>query len=605
MHSLLALPVNNLFKGILKRESHTFTRVYNNVKPGQTRLIIIDEKSMISQYMLGMINMRLQNICRNNKPFGGMHVFLMGDFRQIAPVTGKPMYNVLEKAPDGSLTDSNRNAWIKWEAFRCYEMFNKVITLTTNHRMQTATPEGKALFRKIRDIGNGNVEKGKTFQFWKRFLDSDFRRKREFLTDDTPTTHLFWRNEDADQENADFLNRHSKKTGNALHVWYARSGGKGSKAEKKNSDFFGLRRMTALCEGTPVMLLTNEWVEAGLANGSTGILRKVVYAPGSTEYQIPMFCIVEFPDYSGPSFFKGDPVKAKWVPIIPFKAHGDTSRDYRENIPLACCYAMTIHKSQGQTLKKVYLRLPDVEQAGLTYVGLSRCVSARRLMIAHPAKEEEAFLRIPKSSGFKACKKALEKLDILEKSTRADPKFQFSDDDIRKLMDHDRHVRRNIHRYTKEDFAVSVTAEEAMRAAYFVRDVNQGAVADYSVADFMKSKYGRKVLKPRPLGINPAEPSNLNKWLSLGINCMRYVAGKNGLDPRGKKSEVAERLRGCNAVSFERAEKLFKKYSDLWSLTRRQLHSLAHSPKDLKISSPKRKLLHRVIQLRDSGKLKR
>ena len=51
-------------------------------------LFIIDEVSMLSRENLDEIHHRLQRICRNEKPFGGMNVLVLGDLLQLQPVTG-------------------------------------------------------------------------------------------------------------------------------------------------------------------------------------------------------------------------------------------------------------------------------------------------------------------------------------------------------------------------------------------------------------------------------------------------------------------------------------------------------------------------------------
>lgn len=56
---------------------------------------VIDEKSMISTVMLYQIDARLREAFPENQkqPFGGISVVLMGDFAQLVPVTGKPLYD--------------------------------------------------------------------------------------------------------------------------------------------------------------------------------------------------------------------------------------------------------------------------------------------------------------------------------------------------------------------------------------------------------------------------------------------------------------------------------------------------------------------------------
>jgi hypothetical protein len=53
-----------------------------------TRLLLIDEISMVPVDLLGHVNYRLQVILQNTSLFGGLVVVLMGDFDQLPPVTG-------------------------------------------------------------------------------------------------------------------------------------------------------------------------------------------------------------------------------------------------------------------------------------------------------------------------------------------------------------------------------------------------------------------------------------------------------------------------------------------------------------------------------------
>ena len=38
------------------------------------------------------------------------------------------------------------------------------------------------------------------------------------------------------------------------------------------------------------MLLNNEWKPAGLVNGATGTIHKIIYAPGSKPPDLPRYC---------------------------------------------------------------------------------------------------------------------------------------------------------------------------------------------------------------------------------------------------------------------------------------------------------------------------
>lgn len=59
-----------------------------------TRYLIIDEKSMIGYKAMAAIDARLRLIFphRSYRPFGGLSVLLVGDFWQLPPVAGTPLY---------------------------------------------------------------------------------------------------------------------------------------------------------------------------------------------------------------------------------------------------------------------------------------------------------------------------------------------------------------------------------------------------------------------------------------------------------------------------------------------------------------------------------
>ena len=54
--------------------------------------LIIDEMSMISTKLLGQLDERLREVKAVNKPYNGMSVLFFGDFAQLPPVTGDPMW---------------------------------------------------------------------------------------------------------------------------------------------------------------------------------------------------------------------------------------------------------------------------------------------------------------------------------------------------------------------------------------------------------------------------------------------------------------------------------------------------------------------------------
>ena len=120
------------------------------------------------------------------------------------------------------------------------------------------------------------------------------------------------------------------------------------------------------------MLLTNLWNEPGLTNGAIGIVQNIVYEQGKQPPDLPLFVLVKFDQYTGPSFH---PKEEKLVPIAPVLRKWFESKVEHNRImlPLIPAYAITIHKSQGQTLNKVILNIGEKEYAsGLAYTAISR-----------------------------------------------------------------------------------------------------------------------------------------------------------------------------------------------------------------------------------------
>lgn len=129
-----------------------------------------------------------------------------------------------------------------------------------------------------------------------------------------------------------------------------------------------------------MMLLTNMDPEAGLVNGSRGVITGFSPLDG--------FPLVKF--LHGPPF----PVK-----VAPAAWSSETDREEdtvtREQIPLRLAYALTIHKAQGASLDSALVDVgPSTFEYGQAYVALSRVRNLEALFVyeihprafrAHPA----------------------------------------------------------------------------------------------------------------------------------------------------------------------------------------------------------------------------
>jgi len=117
------------------------------------------------------------------------------------------------------------------------------------------------------------------------------------------------------------------------------------------------------------MLTKNIWQMKGLYNGALGTVRGFVFADNTRPPVQPRCILVEFDDYQGPSVIPGINLVPIVTETIAFDGRCGKSVS-RQQFPLMLGWAITIHKSQGLTLKQAVLGVGPVErQLGLTNVG--------------------------------------------------------------------------------------------------------------------------------------------------------------------------------------------------------------------------------------------
>ncbi|XP_058198471.1 uncharacterized protein LOC131313993 [Rhododendron vialii] len=132
--------------------------------------------------------------------------------------------------------------------------------------------------------------------------------------------------------------------------------------------------------GCPIILLRNIALKDGLCNGT----RMMVVKCGS--------CIIEVKILTGEKFGK--------LAFIPRVSLSPSFSDFpfhmtSRQFPVRLAYAMTINKSQGQSVKfvGVDLRTPMFSH-GQLYVALSRCTSFDRITVLLPEEETNSTTNI-------------------------------------------------------------------------------------------------------------------------------------------------------------------------------------------------------------------
>ena len=344
LHSTLQLPVRATQHKDL--QGTALQRLQATMK--DKHYLIIDEMSMMGQRMFAWVDRRLrQTTGCLDKPLGGISVVLFGDFAQLPPVGDLPLY----AAPT--------NHALSIHGYTIYRTFSTVVILDQVLRQAGTDPSICAFRELLLRLRDGNV----TQEDWQTLLQRSpphVNNEEKF----TNAIHLFYDRLSVSQFNQDRLSKLGTPIA-AINAVHSSPIAAAAKAE----DAGGLHPVIFLAKNARVMLTANLWPEVGLCNGATGEIIDFLYQEQHAPPNLPIAVLVHFYKYTGPLFLQNS------IPIVPLTFEWTSGKHNlsRQQLPLQPCYAITIHKSQGQTLEKAVIDLGKTEMAaGTSFVAVSR-----------------------------------------------------------------------------------------------------------------------------------------------------------------------------------------------------------------------------------------
>ena len=357
---------------------------HNRLKDEQTRLrelkiIFLDEYSMLRRKELYYISERLKQIKNNDLLFGGLCVVLVGDPAQLPPVQADSLW--VKRLPSTKIEDVHGNT--------IYNQFSDVVILKENNRLDATDPESTDFYEILESVRDGKMNE----KYRQMLIDkcSMYRMGMQKFAavgfEDDGVSRLFVTNKDSEEYNQTQLLK-LQKNNNSKIAKITAVNSVGAKSFS-NSKANGVPNQIFLCVGAKVLLTKNLKQAANLVNGSTGIVKDIIYAENETPANnLPMYVIVDFGDsYTGESFFGDDVEKRGWVPIKPtvaeFFSYGTDKyvQHTRTQIPLKLCWGLTVWKSQGSTFNEKFCINIGTREAehGLTYVALSRATKLSQI----------------------------------------------------------------------------------------------------------------------------------------------------------------------------------------------------------------------------------
>ena len=306
-------------------------------------ILVVDEISMVRADLFDMMNLALQRLRKDTRPFGGVQLVLVGDLLQLPPVV---------------TDDESRLFTEHWDSpyffsAHCYdEVSLSTINLTTVWRQTD-----EEFIEILNQVREGSVS-GAALDRLNEQVDEDFQAPDDWVT-------VSSRRKGVDKINRERLE--ALDTPKFLSI-AERSG------ETDRTSFSGSEELH-YAMGARVMTVINDPL-GRFVNGSFGT---ILNASKDT--------ITVRLDHNGEVVELSHYVWEIKRPTVTDAGIGSEVIGSVSQFPVILAWAITIHKSQGKTIPKLFINLAGgTATDGQFYVALSRGVSLENLRFSAPVE---------------------------------------------------------------------------------------------------------------------------------------------------------------------------------------------------------------------------
>ena len=310
------------------------------------QIIVIDEISMVSAELLDVIDNLLRQARDPRIPFGGAQVVMFGDPFQLPPVVNHEELQKFFSEKHGGFHFFNAKVWenASFETHELQEVFRQKDDSFIDILNQV----------RVGEINNELIEK--------------INQRVDVSQDNEPTIILSTTNDKVNYINTNELSKLDSKE----FLYQAEVVGDIDKRQFPAEEFLKLKK------GAQIMMLKNDSEERWV-NGSLGTIDSL------NEKEIKV-------NLNG---FRYTVTPVSWDKINYFY-NRDTGKVEEEVIgkfiqfPIKLAWAITIHKSQGQTFDRVVIDLDaGAFTTGQVYVALSRCRTLEGINLTRPVRKED------------------------------------------------------------------------------------------------------------------------------------------------------------------------------------------------------------------------